>query len=205
MAEDYLCCDLYRSPNWPVWAPRLPTLSLNQNHHQTEQSLVGSLDGEKRFWSSPLSNRRGNDRPSVVPPAKAIKLPPEEQKAKESLKNGVISDKDAIGKTSEFKVPQGSPRRTTHRKTTDECNDHSIRKSATNDEGFDANARLASGRSSWRGSNIYKTCDCIDKGKISPILRLAEQTRAVSSPDPLHRPDNPRATVLSATAAQTLR
>lgn len=55
----------------------------------------------------------------------------------------------------------------------------------------------------WRG--MSKTCDCIEKGKTSPVLRLVDQTRAVSSPDPLHRPDNQRASLRSATTAQTLR
>ncbi|XP_025157347.1 uncharacterized protein LOC105192678 isoform X2 [Harpegnathos saltator] len=55
----------------------------------------------------------------------------------------------------------------------------------------------------WRG--MSKTCDCIEKGKTSPVLRLIDQTRAVSSPDPLHRPDNQRASLRSATTAQTLR
>lgn len=59
------------------------------------------------------------------------------------------------------------------------------------------------GQPSWR--NISKTCDCIEKGKTSPVLRLVDQARAVSSPDPLHRPDNPRASLRSATTAQTLR
>ncbi|KAG7188168.1 hypothetical protein KM043_013386 [Ampulex compressa] len=59
------------------------------------------------------------------------------------------------------------------------------------------------GQSGWR--NISKTCDCIEKGKTSPVLRLVDQARAVSSPDPLHRPDNPRASLRSATTAQTLR
>ncbi|XP_076183013.1 uncharacterized protein LOC143154875 isoform X2 [Ptiloglossa arizonensis] len=59
------------------------------------------------------------------------------------------------------------------------------------------------GHPGWR--NISKTCDCIEKGQTSPVLRLVDQARAVSSPDPLHRPDNPRASLRSATTAQTLR
>ncbi|KAL0106709.1 hypothetical protein PUN28_015330 [Cardiocondyla obscurior] len=55
----------------------------------------------------------------------------------------------------------------------------------------------------WRG--MSKTCDCIEKGKTSPVLRLVDQARAVSSPDPLHRPDNQRAPLRPATTAQTLR
>ncbi|KAL6265104.1 hypothetical protein P5V15_005194 [Pogonomyrmex californicus] len=54
----------------------------------------------------------------------------------------------------------------------------------------------------WRG--MSKTCDCIEKGKTSPVLRLVDQARAVSSPDPLHRPDNQRAPLRPATTAQTL-
>ncbi|XP_066588903.1 uncharacterized protein [Prorops nasuta] len=59
------------------------------------------------------------------------------------------------------------------------------------------------GHPGWRG--ISKTCDCIEKDKTSPVLRLADQARAVSSPDPLHRPDNPRASLRSATTTQTFR
>ncbi|XP_011697560.1 PREDICTED: uncharacterized protein LOC105455723 isoform X2 [Wasmannia auropunctata] len=55
----------------------------------------------------------------------------------------------------------------------------------------------------WRG--MSKTCDCIEKGKTSPVLRLVDQARAVSSPDPLHRPDNQRAPLRPTTTAQTLR
>ncbi|XP_072743574.1 uncharacterized protein [Anoplolepis gracilipes] len=55
----------------------------------------------------------------------------------------------------------------------------------------------------WRG--MSKTCDCIEKGKTSPVLRLVDQARAVSSPDPLHRPDNQRALLRPAMTAQTLR
>ncbi|XP_043504043.1 uncharacterized protein LOC122525365 isoform X2 [Polistes fuscatus] len=59
------------------------------------------------------------------------------------------------------------------------------------------------GQPGWR--SISKTCDCIEKRQTSPVLRLVDQARAVSSPDPLHRPDNPRASLRSATTAQTLR
>ncbi|XP_070156468.1 uncharacterized protein [Polyergus mexicanus] len=55
----------------------------------------------------------------------------------------------------------------------------------------------------WR--SMSKTCDCIEKGKTSPVLRLVDQARAVSSPDPLHRPDNQRALLRPAMTAQTLR
>lgn len=55
----------------------------------------------------------------------------------------------------------------------------------------------------WLGTS--KTCDCIEKGKTSPVLRLVDQARAVSSPDPLHRPDNQRALLRPAMTAQTLR
>ncbi|XP_014602951.1 PREDICTED: uncharacterized protein LOC106786269 [Polistes canadensis] len=59
------------------------------------------------------------------------------------------------------------------------------------------------GQPGWR--SISKTCDCIEKRQTSPVLRLVDQARAVSSPDPLHRPDNPRASLRSATTTQTLR
>jgi hypothetical protein len=56
------------------------------------------------------------------------------------------------------------------------------------------------GHPSWRG--ISKTCDCIERGgKTSPVLRLAEQARAVSSPDPLHRPETARASFIAAVGA----
>ncbi|XP_018300616.1 protein FAM102B isoform X2 [Mycetomoellerius zeteki] len=63
-----------------------------------------------------------------------------------------------------------------------------------------AKSRINAG---WR--SMSKTCDCIEKGKTSPVLRLVDQARAVSSPDPLHRPDNQRAPLRPTTTAQTLR
>lgn len=60
------------------------------------------------------------------------------------------------------------------------------------------------GEPGWR--ILSKTYDCIEKpGQTSPVLRLAEQARAISSPDPLHRPDNLRASLRSATTAQVIR
>ncbi|XP_058791817.1 uncharacterized protein LOC131664600 isoform X2 [Phymastichus coffea] len=55
------------------------------------------------------------------------------------------------------------------------------------------------GQPSWRAAS--QTCDCIEAGRRSPVLRLAEQARAVSSPDPLHRPDAVRASFIAAVSA----
>lgn len=112
-------------------------------------------------------------------------------------KNGTI---DAVDSPGTFRVPgaQEVPRHSTTRKNNERENGIA-RKNGKN--AILANSRI--GQSNWRGSS--KTCDCIDKGKISPVLRLVDQARAVSSPDPLHRPDNPRASMLTATTAQTLR
>ncbi|XP_043523220.1 uncharacterized protein LOC122535602 isoform X1 [Frieseomelitta varia] len=233
---EYLCCDLYRSPSWPVWAPRIPNVSQkssNQQPARPETSLDSEfpsssslmlLDPRNRFWSasSPLSSRertsitRNSLRSSV-----AVVAALNDQNEMNQSKNGVGSsnmmsrvNEDVGNDVGLFKVPgpQDVPRhlrKNFERNSFDARNDRNAANLTNDRDDGQQNNVVAStvkpriGQPGWR--SISKTCDCIEKGKISPVLRLADQARAVSSPDPLHRPDNPRASLRSATTAQTLR
>ncbi|XP_054008441.1 uncharacterized protein LOC128892217 isoform X1 [Hylaeus anthracinus] len=185
--------------------------------------------------SSPLSSRDGRSdvrnssrgRTSVV----AVPLTSNDQtSSSRASRNGVTSDDGRLGDTDNenavddddhqagvFRVPgpQDVPR---HSRKNYERNSFETRNelNAANSTSKDRNgqqqissavaapvAKPRIGQPGW--TSISKTCDCIEKGKTSPVLRLADQARAVSSPDPLHRPDNPRASLRSATTAQTLR
>ena len=226
---EYLCCDLYRSPSWPVWAPRIPNVSQkssNQQPARPETSLDSEfppssslmlLDPRNRFWStsSPLSSReRASATRNSLRSSVAVVAPSNDQNEMNRSKNGVgSSNEDAGNDVGLFKVPgpQDVPRhlrKNFERNSFDARNDCNAA-NLTNDRDGQQNNVVPStvkpriGQPGWR--SISKTCDCIEKGKISPVLRLADQARAVSSPDPLHRPDNPRASLRSATTAQTLR
>lgn len=221
-----LCCDLCRSPSWPVWAPRLPTLSQNQCYtgnesgndstYLTPPTFPISQDGN-RFWSpgtprTPVSSRNRNtyhentsktpktsqtfqtlNSPKASKPSKlskALKTSIDESK-NGGLNNNVAKTDSSIG----FKVPVQDALRYSRRHL-DHCpNDNQTREKSK--------VKPRIGQQSWR--NISKTCDCLEKGKTSPVLRLANQTRAVSSPDPLHRPDTPRSSLQFTTAGQSLR
>ncbi|KAK1134325.1 hypothetical protein K0M31_012098 [Melipona bicolor] len=222
-----------RSPSWPVWAPRIPNISQkssNQQPARPETSLDSEfqsssslmLDPRNRFWStsSPLSSRERTSitRSSLRSSVAAVPSSTDQNEVNQS-KNGVVSsnvsrvNEDVGNDVGVFKVPgpQDVPRhlrKNFERNSFDARNDRNAA-NLTNDRDEQQNNVVAStakpriGQPGWR--SISKTCDCIEKGKISPVLRLADQARAVSSPDPLHRPDNPRASLRSATTAQTLR
>ncbi|XP_033343717.1 protein FAM102B isoform X1 [Bombus vosnesenskii] len=224
-----------RSPSWPVWAPRIPNVSQKSSSQQparpetsldsespsTSSSML--LDPRNRFWStsSPLSSREGKSiaRNPLRSSIAAVPLS-NDQSETNRWKNGVASSDNSrlnenVGNDAGvFKVPgpQDVPRhlrKNVERNSFDARNERNATNSATNDRNEQWNsvivptAKPRIGQPGWR--SISKTCDCIEKGKISPVLRLADQARAVSSPDPLHRPDNPRASLRSATTAQTLR
>ncbi|KAK9306335.1 hypothetical protein QLX08_003023 [Tetragonisca angustula] len=218
-----------RSPSWPVWAPRIPNVSQkssNQQPARPETSLDSEfppssslmlLDPRNRFWStsSPLSSReRASATRNSLRSSVAVVAPSNDQNEMNRSKNGVgSSNEDAGNDVGLFKVPgpQDVPRhlrKNFERNSFDARNDCNAA-NLTNDRDGQQNNVVPStvkpriGQPGWR--SISKTCDCIEKGKISPVLRLADQARAVSSPDPLHRPDNPRASLRSATTAQTLR
>ncbi|KOC66016.1 Protein FAM102A [Habropoda laboriosa] len=224
-----------RSPSWPVWAPRIPNVSQNSSNQQParpETSLdSGSpssssamlLDPRNRFWStsSPLSSRDGkaNHRNSTRSSVAAVQLSNNRDEGNRS-RNGVVTNdssrvvEDNNDQIGVFRVPgpqdvSRHTRKNFERNSFDARNERNLSNSTLNDRNGQQNnvtvpvARPRIGQPGWR--SISKTCDCIEKGKTSPVLRLADQARAVSSPDPLHRPDNPRASLRSATTAQTLR
>ncbi|CAD1475472.1 unnamed protein product [Heterotrigona itama] len=190
-----------RSPSWPVWAPRIPNVSQkssNQQPARPETSLDSEspsssslmlLDPRNRFWStsSPLSSRERTSvtRNSLRSSIAAVPSSNDQNEINQSKSSVVSSNMSRVNEdlgndVGVFRVP--GPQ------------DNNVVASTV---------KPRIGQPGWR--SISKTCDCIEKGKISPVLRLADQARAVSSPDPLHRPDNPRASLRSATTAQTLR
>lgn len=140
----------------------------------------------------------------------------------ETNENGIVSNdtcrvnEDVENEIGVFKIPGPQDvtrtrqlRKNYDRHSFDSSNERNVANSSMKNRNGQQNSIVAPiakpriGHPSWR--NISKTCDCIEKGNMSPVLRLADQARAVSSPDPLHRPDNPRASLRSATTAQTLR
>lgn len=232
---EYLCCDLYRSPSWPVWAPRIPNTSQNSSTQQQPTKPETSLNIESptsssilrnprnRFWStsSPVSSCEEKSVRSSL--RSSIAVVPLSNEQNETNENGIVSN-DTCRRVNEnveneigvFKIPGPQDvtrtrqlRKNYDRHSFDSSNEHNVANSSMKNRNGQQNSVVAPiakpriGHPSWR--NISKTCDCIEKGNMSPVLRLADQARAVSSPDPLHRPDNPRASLRSATTAQTLR
>ncbi|XP_076232021.1 uncharacterized protein LOC143177760 [Calliopsis andreniformis] len=182
------------------------------------------LDPRNRFWtaSSPLSSRDGKlgarhpTRTSVA----AVRLSNnQDNEIMHASRNGIANhagnDVGNIEDVGVFRVPgphdvPRHSRKNYERNSFDSRNECNVAISAQDRNGPQNSssvvvpvAKPRIGQPGWR--SISKTCECIEKGKISPVLRLVDQARAVSSPDPLHRPDNPRASLRSATTAQTLR
>ncbi|XP_034936935.1 protein FAM102A isoform X2 [Chelonus insularis] len=212
-----------RSPSWPIWAPRLPTLSQNECYNnQLDPNVTNKLlqmsppsplsnititDSPNRFWlsASPVTSRKGRQTSqdnTISMPMNVIKSSIDKNSTEKNLPtNGALTNNNLI-KDKIFKVPQDITRHSC--KNEKSGSDRSSIIFTKNDKNSTSKPRI--GQSSWK--NMSKTCDCIEKRErmTSPILRLADQARAVSSPDPLHRPDTPRASsFISATAAQTLR
>ncbi|XP_076755332.1 uncharacterized protein LOC143426084 isoform X2 [Xylocopa sonorina] len=224
-----------RSPSWPVWAPRIPNVSQSYSNQpvRPETSLDSDspssssmmlLDPRNRFWStsSPLSSRDGKSiaRSSMRSSVIGVVLSSSEYSEASRSRNGVDANRaneDSDDRLGVFRVPGPNDvprhsRKNYERNSFEGCNEgdaSNASTAATNERNGQQRNAVASaakpriGQPGWR--SISKTCDCIEKGQTSPVLRLAEQARAVSSPDPLHRPDNPRASLRSATTAQTLR
>lgn len=240
----YLCCDLYRSPSWPVWAPRIPNSSQNLSTQPIacrpdacieplsfHPSSLSHMASRTRFWSasSPLSSRSvptNVENPMtaniITSVAKNIYSVGKQQQSFYRIGNGFLNDSDSHdchdGANTDtgvapgiFRVPDVPrySRKNYERNSFEARNErnammNSIAKESNGQQGnvFPiANPRISA--AGWRG--MSKTCDCIEKGKTSPVLRLVDQARAVSSPDPLHRPDNQRAPLRPTTTAQTLR
>lgn len=217
-----MCYHLYRSPSWPIWAPRLPTLSQTQSYEASNvespndpispmSSSLALMDSPNQFWSSssPLSSKKREDRKlhrqSKV--AAIIGTPISNTKhsdEKAKMRNGLVVINNATNKNDTggiFKIP-GAQDVLRHSFRKHEKN-YLDSRNERNKSGQKTVSKPEISQPSWRG--FSKTCDCIEKRNTSPVLRLADQARAVSSPGPLHRPDNPRASTLSATTTQTLR
>lgn len=240
----HLCCDLYRSPSWPVWAPRIPNSSQNLSTQpiacrpnacieplSLHPSSLSHMASRTRFWSasSPLSSRSGPTNVEdpmttnvITSIAKNIYSVGKQQQQFYRIGNGFLNDSDSHDCRDDantdtgvapgiFRVPDvpRHSRKNYERNSFEARNERnammsSIAKESNGQQGnvFPiAKPRISA--AGWRG--MSKTCDCIEKGKTSPVLRLVDQARAVSSPDPLHRPDNQRAPLRPTTTAQTLR
>lgn len=245
----HLCCDLYRSPSWPVWAPRIPNSSQNLSTQpiacrpdacleslSLHPSYLSHMNPRARFWSasSPLSSRSGPtdvENPMKIDVIASVaknvhsvgkQQPPPPPSSLYRLGNGFLNDSDPRDCRDDanadtrvapdiFRVPDmpRHSRKNYERNSSEARNERnammsSIAKESNGQQGnvFPiAKPRISA--AGWRA--MSKTCDCIEKGKTSPVLRLIDQARAVSSPDPLHRPDNQRAPLRPTTTAQTLR
>ncbi|XP_011334761.1 uncharacterized protein LOC105277815 isoform X2 [Ooceraea biroi] len=193
-------------------------------------SSLSHMASRTRFWSasSPLSSRSGptnakNSRTTgiVTNNIHAVGKQQQQQPPFCVTGNGLVNDgssrlndcrndadADNLIAPGIFRVPRHS-RKNYERNSYEARNErNAIMSSLANESnGQPSNVfpvvKPRIGTAGWRG--MSKTCDCIEKGKTSPVLRLVDQARAVSSPDPLHRPDNQRASLRPATTAQTLR
>ncbi|XP_044594764.1 protein FAM102B isoform X1 [Cotesia glomerata] len=174
-----------RSPSWPVWAPRLPTLSQNEPYpvnnnppssmYLTPPSPLSQLSKLSRLGSESSTPKRfWTPSPSI--PVESIR-----------------SLSSTVGSVN----VNGTYHHHHHH------HHHSNRDSLTTAGGGFKRPPPRVGQSTWR--NISKTCDCVENQPSSTVLRLADQARAVSSPDPLHRPETPRTSSFISVAAQTLR
>ncbi|XP_071558082.1 uncharacterized protein [Temnothorax nylanderi] len=194
-------------------------------------SFPSSLASRARFWSasSPLSSRSGPtdvENPMrvdvIASVAKNIYSVGKQQQPLCGIGNGFLNDSDSRNCRDDanadirvapgiFRVPD-VPRHSRKNYERNSFEAHNERNAMMSSIAKESNGQqgnvfpIAKPRISaagWRG--MSKTCDCIEKGKTSPVLRLIDQARAVSSPDPLHRPDNQRAPLRPTTTAQTLR
>jgi len=244
----YICvCDLYRSPSWPVWAPRIPNSFQNTsaqpiptdcqpnpyiNPLSSYPSSLSHVTFRTRFWStsSPLSSRSGltdmeNVSSTACITANNVYSNGKQQQSLCVIGNGFLNNMsnsrqndndndanaDVLVAPGIFRMPDvpRHSRKNYERSGFDTRNERNAMMSSIakeNDQQQNNVFPIAQPRISatgWLG--MSKTCDCIEKGKTSPVLRLVDQARAVSSPDPLHRPDNQRALLRPAMTAQTLR
>ncbi|XP_077268334.1 uncharacterized protein LOC143900628 isoform X1 [Temnothorax americanus] len=194
-------------------------------------SFPSSLASRARFWSasSPLSSRSGPtdvENPMrvdvIASVAKNIYSVGKQQQPLCGIGNGFLNDSDSrncrddanadtrVAAPGIFRVPDvpRHSRKNYERNSFEAHNERnammsSIAKESNGQHNVFPIAKPRISAAGWRG--MSKTCDCIEKGKTSPVLRLIDQARAVSSPDPLHRPDNQRAPLRPTTTAQTLR
>lgn len=223
MPQD-LCCDLCRSPSWPVWAPRLPTVPQNQNSNHIEStdhmmsppspSLTLMDPRYNKFWSnlSPISSRKIDvESIQIADNLAAVNTNVNISDRRFTVINGTAP---YFGKNNNNNVNNKnswSSMRLTNfngpimmRKNLQNVSqNHSNDKSNANDNVKISSKNICTNSMNSRMNS--EACKCMEKKNFSPVLGLANQARAVSSPDPLHRPDTPKASLLSVTASQRLR
>ncbi|XP_046739228.1 protein FAM102A isoform X2 [Diprion similis] len=214
-----------RSPSWPVWAPRLPTVPQNQNYNHVESTHPMSppsptltlMDPScNEFWSnsSPVSSRKMDieNIQSIVnsaavnmnvniPDNEIFKVPNGTGLQLTKNNNNNVQNNNRLGslRLSSFNGP------TMLRKNLQNISQRSKSNKSNSKESVQIPPNRISINSIDQQRRTSKTCDCIEKSNVTPVVTLINQARAVSSPDPLHRPDTPRASLLSATASQRLR
>ncbi|XP_008216537.1 protein FAM102A isoform X1 [Nasonia vitripennis] len=221
-----------RSPSWPVWAPRLPSLSQASGNNGTSSNGNGASDNNNSYSTPPSHlHQHGKSKNSELIPTDHLPLSPPSplslvvprsrfsaasistpltSRLRKSSKSSAASSSPASdtplsGKRNGVKIPL-SPSKSEDSKLKDMASLAGAvfrvpEAKAVSARGSNGNPKI--GHASWRG--VSKTCDCIERGgKTSPVLRLAEQARAVSSPDPLHRPDAARASFIAAMSAAAL-
>ncbi|XP_067205611.1 uncharacterized protein [Linepithema humile] len=205
---------------------------LDTNVEPSHPSSLSHMASRTRFWStsSPLSSRSApvdaKDATATGAIASAAKnvYPVGKQQPLRAIGNGFLNDNnlrlndrrddektDALMAPGVFRVPD-VPRHARKNYDGNSFEARNERNATMSSIGNESNGQqggifpIAKPRISaagWR--SMSKTCDCIEKGKTSPVLRLVDQARAVSSPDPLHRPDNQRAPLRPTTTAQVRR
>ncbi|CAB0032057.1 unnamed protein product [Trichogramma brassicae] len=213
-----------RSPSWPVWAPRLPTVVQNQQQQtngaaeaaaaaesatqQTEPSInnnptIASLiNGSKQssvVITPPTPNRSivdHLDRLTISPPSPL------------NLLSRVTTTTTTTPLSSRYGKSNG-----TSSSTSDNNKETTIFRVPPN--GMTVAKSTATQRR-WRAAvNVSKTCDCIEgflkparKSSSSPPLlaprQLAEQARAVSSPVPLPAAEQFNRSLPISSAAKTI-
>ncbi|XP_011506452.1 PREDICTED: protein FAM102B [Ceratosolen solmsi marchali] len=206
-----------RSPSWPVWAPRLPILSQStsngasdkdRNKDSLSHRLKVDIPSEYLTLSppSPLSLVVSRTRFSPISSTPLSTRCGLRKSQKQSLPSS--SPTSPLGPASPGESHKGNgvvfaPKAEEPRLRREVAPVHFRLPEAAGPKKPGPGARNGHpriGHASWRG--ISKTCDCIERGgKTSPVLKLAEQARAVSSPDPLHRPETARASFIAAISA----
>ncbi|XP_014231530.1 putative uncharacterized protein DDB_G0277255 isoform X2 [Trichogramma pretiosum] len=203
-----------RSPSWPVWAPRLPTVVQNQ---QQQQQTNGSAEAAAAESATQRTEPSINNNPTIASlingskQSSVVITPPTPNRSiVDHLDRLTISPPSPLNllsrrvttTTSTSTTPLSSrygksngTSTTSTTAATDNNKETTIFRVPPN--GMSVARSTATQQRRWRAAvNVSKTCDCIEgflkptrKSSNSPPLlaprQLAEQARAVSSPVPL--------------------
>lgn len=179
---NFLTWPIFRSPSWPVWAPRLPSVTQSngtENQDATSASATTPTTTKKSISTATKTVNKSSaingNHQMLTPPDRLSLSPPSSLSLVKTSRNRLLSG----SLTSRLLKPSYV---TTSEPTSPIKHNHN---GSIADESVVF--RVPNGKPRWRGAgNVSKTCDCIE-GKTSPVMmRLAEQVRSVSSPIPLH-------------------